>query len=188
MALTTLDANTALIVIDLQKGIVSLPAAHPIDGVVKQVGALAEAFRGHGLPVVLVNVAGGAPGRTEQSRPSLGAFPEGWTDLIPELNRQPQDHVVTKHTPGAFTNTGLEAHLRGLGVTQVVIVGVATSNGVEVTARQAYELGFNVTLATDAMTDMSSEAHDYSISNVFPRLGETGVSRDIIDLLATRNA
>jgi len=182
MTVTTLDPKTALIVIDLQKGIVSLPAAHPMDEVVKQVGALAEAFRAHGLSVVLVNVAGVAPGRTEQSR-APRAFPDGWTDLIPELNRQPQDHVVTKHTPGAFTNTGLEAHLRALGVTQVVIVGVATSNGVEVTARQAYELGFNVTLAIDAMTDLQAEAHAYSVTRVFPRIGETGATREIINLI-----
>jgi nicotinamidase-related amidase len=93
---------------------------------------------------------------------------------------------VTKRTPGAFTNTGLEAHLRGLGVTQVVIVGVATSNGVEVTARQAYELGFNVTLATDAMTDQQADAHAYSVTRVFPRIGETGSTQDIIDLLEKR--
>jgi nicotinamidase-related amidase len=179
---TALDAKAALIVVDLQKGIVSLPTVHPIDGVVKHVGALTEAFRGHGLPVVLVNVAGVAPGRTEQAR-GHREFPAGWTDLIPELNRQSQDHVVTKHTPGAFTNTGLEAHLRASGVTQVVIVGVATSNGVEVTARQAYELGFNVMLATDAMTDLVADAHAYSITRIFPRIGETGTTRQIIDLL-----
>ena len=182
MTVTTLDPKTALIVVDLQKGIVSRPIAHPMDGVVKHVGALADAFRGHNLPVVLVNVAGGAPGRTEQPRAHRD-LPPGWTDLIPELNRQPQDHVVTKHTPGAFTNTDLEAHLKALGVTQVVIVGVATSNGVEVTARQAYELGFNVTLATDAMTDARDGAHAHSITQVFPRIGETGATREIIDLL-----
>jgi nicotinamidase-related amidase len=180
--LTTLDPKTALIVIDLQKGIVSRPAVHPMDAVVKHAGALAEAFRGKGLPVVLVNVAGGAPGRTEQPRVRPDLQP-GWTDLIPELNQQPQDHVVTKHTPGAFTNTGLEAHLRALGVTQVVLAGIATSNGVEVTARQAYELGFNVTLATDAMTDLRADAHAYSLTRVFPRIGETGTTREIIDLL-----
>ena len=183
MTVTTLDPKTALIVVDLQKGIVSRPIVDPMDGVVKHAAALSEAFRGHGLPVVLVNVAGAAPGRTEQPRGGPRELPAGWTDLIPELNRQPQDHVVTKHTPGAFTNTGLEAHLKSLGVTQVVIVGVATSNGVEVTARQAYELGFNVTLAADAMTDLRADAHAYSITRVFPRIGETGATQDIIGLL-----
>lgn len=182
MTLTAIDPRTALIVVDLQKGIVALPTAQPIGEVVANAAALAGTFRRHGLPVVLVNVAGAVPGRTEVPR-TLKAFPPGWTDLIPELNRQPQDHVVTKHTPGAFTDTGLEDYLRVLGMTQVVVAGVATSNGVEVTARQAFELGFNVTLATDAMTDMRAEAHAYCLAQVFPRIGETGTTGEIINLL-----
>lgn len=182
MAVTTLDPKTALIVIDLQKGIVARAPADTIREVVAHAAALAEAFRRHSLPVVLVNVAGGAPGRAEQSR-QHGEFPAGWTDLVPELNRQPQDHTVTKHTWGAFTNTGLEEYLKKLGVTQVVIVGVSTSIGVESTARQAYECGFNVTLAVDAMADTNPDAHLNSITRIFPRLGETGTAQEIIDLL-----
>lgn len=183
MALTTLDPKTALIIVDLQKGIVGLPAIHAIGGIIERASALAEAFRERDLIVVLVNVSGGAPGRTEQPR-QTGSRPDGWTDLIPELNRQPGDIVVTKRTWGAFASTDLEVQLKARGVTQVVIAGVATGTGVEATARQAYEQGFNVTLALDAMTDTRGEAHDYSICNVFPRLGETGSSQEIIDLLA----
>ena len=73
----------------------------------KQAVALLDAFRRHRLPVVLVNVAGGAPGRTEQPR-HTGGFPADWADLVPELKQQPEDHLVTKHTWGAFTNTDLE--------------------------------------------------------------------------------
>jgi nicotinamidase-related amidase len=185
MPITTLDPKTALITIDLQKGIVGLPTAHPAGSVVQRAGQLAAAFRAAGLPVVLVNVAGGAPGRTEQSMAGR-QFPPDWTDLVPELNRQPSDHTITKRTWGAFTNTGLEKLLRELGVTQVVIAGIATSIGVESTARSAYELGFNVTLAVDCMTDMRPEAHDSSINFIFPRLGETGSTQQIIDLLANR--
>ena len=187
MAVTTLDQKTALIIIDLQKGIVSLPAVHPMAEVVKQACTLAEAFRGYGLPVVLVNVTGAPPGRNEQA-PRLPEFPSGWADLVAELQQQPGDHIVTKRTAGAFVNTYLEAWLKGQGVTQVVIAGVATSMGVEATARHARDLGFNVTLALDAMTDMSLDAHASSIANVFPRLGETGTTRDILDLLAKRSA
>jgi nicotinamidase-related amidase len=183
MTVTTLDPKTALVVIDLQKGIVGLPTAHPIEPVVERAVALVSAFRRHGLPIVLVNVAGGAPGRTEQSRPA-GQFPADWADLIPELDQQPQDHLVTKRTWGAFTGTDLEQHLKALGVTQVVLAGVATSIGVESTARHAYELGFNIALAIDAMTDLGLEAHDNSIARVFPRLGETGTAQEIIDRLA----
>jgi nicotinamidase-related amidase len=70
-----------------------------------------------------------------------------------------------------------------MGVTQVVVAGVATSIGVESTARQAHELGFNVTLATDAMTDLNADAHANSVTRIFPRLGETGTTTEILDLL-----
>jgi nicotinamidase-related amidase len=182
MAVTTLDAKTALIVIDLQNGIVALPTVHSTSEVIKHASALADAFRRHGLPVVLVNVTGGAPGRAEQAR-SLANLPAGWSDLIPELNQQPGDHTVTKRTWGAFTNTGLEQNLKKLGVTQVVIAGVSTSAGVESTARFAHECGFNVTLAIDAMTDMNPDAHANSVTRIFPRLGETGSTREIVALL-----
>ena len=146
-----------------------------------------DAFRQRDLPVVLVNVTGGAPGRTEQP-PRISTFPEGFSDLIPELDRRAGDIVVTKRTWGAFASTDLEAQLKAKGVTQVVVTGVATGTGVEATARQAYEQGFNVTLALDAMTDVRPEAHEYSLASVFPRLGETGSTQEILNLLATRSA
>lgn len=183
MALTTLDLKTALIVIDLQNGIVAFPTVHPIAEIIRSTVALADAFRRHGLPVVLVNVTGGAPGRNEQPMRSRGEMPANWADLIPELNRQPEDITVTKRSWGAFAGTGLEECLKKQGVTQVVIAGVATSIGVESTARQAYESGFNVTLAVDAMTDRDADAHTNSVSRIFPRLGETGTSQEIVAML-----
>ena len=164
-----------------------MPSIHPIGEVVARAGVLLGVFRERGLPVVLVNVAGRAPGRTEQPLHSNNLSSAGFTDLLPELNQQPDDITVTKRTWGAFATTDLTEKLRARGVTQVVVVGVATASGVEATARQAYELGFNVTLAVDAMTDTRAEAHDYSIKHVFPRIGETGSSEQIIALLQTRS-
>jgi nicotinamidase-related amidase len=187
MTVTALDPATALIVVDLQQGIVAYPTVHPTADIVRQAAALTDAFRRHGLPVVLVNVDAAAPGRTEQTR-APRAFPAGWTDLVPELNRQPDDHLVTKRTWGAFMNTDLAAHLGNRGVTQVVIAGVSTSSGVESTARQAYEHGFNVTLAIDAMTDMNADIHHNSVMRIFPKLGETGTTHEIIELLDQRKA
>jgi nicotinamidase-related amidase len=188
MPLTLLDPNTALIVIDLQKGLIDLQKAdgsfiHPIGEVVDRTRALIDLFHANNLPVVLVNVAGRAPGRTEQGPRGPISFSEGWTDLLPQLDRQPSDIVVTKRSWGAFATTDLEAQLKARAVTQVVLTGVATSTGVEATARQAYEQGFNVTLALDAMTDTREQAHHYSTTSVFPRLGETGSTQQIISLL-----
>jgi len=188
MPLTTLDPNSALIVVDLQKGIVSGTFIHPIGEIVDRTRALLDAFRANHLPVVLVNVAGRAPGRTEQGPRSNPSFSEGWTDLLPQLDQQPGDILVTKRSWGAFATTDIEGELKARGVTQVVVTGVATSVGVEATARQAYEQGFNVTLALDAMTDVREEAHEYSIRNVFPRLGETVSTQEIISMLGRRSS
>lgn len=187
MPISKLDPRIALIVIDLQKGILSIPSAHPIADVVKNARALTSAFRHCDLPVVLVNVVGVAPGRAEQGY-SGGALPPDFAELIPELHAQSQDHRISKKTWGAFTGTDLDDHLKAAGVTQVVICGVATSIGVESTARQAHELGLNVALAVDAMTDMSAQAHANSLERIFPRLGETGTAQEIIDLLPARAA
>ncbi|MDA8381658.1 MAG: isochorismatase family protein [Betaproteobacteria bacterium] len=182
MTISALDPTPALIVIDLQKGIAALPTAHPVSQIAQRAGALAAAFRRHQLPVVLVNVAGTAPGRTQQGR-RLDGFPADWTDLLPELGHAPQDLTVTKRTWGAFTHSDLAERLKALGVTQVVVCGVSTSIGVESTARQAYEIGFHVALAADAMTDTNPRAHANSLEAIFPRLGEIGSTQEIIALL-----
>jgi nicotinamidase-related amidase len=188
MPLTTLDPNIALIVIDLQKGIVSGNFIHPIDDIIDRTRALIDAFHAKSLPVVLVNVAGRPPGRTEQGLRGKLSFSAGWTDLLPQLDQQPGDISVTKRSWGAFATTDLETQLKSRGITQVVVTGVVTSGGVEATARQAYEQGFHVTLALDAMTDLRAEAHDYSINSVFPRVGETGSTEEVISLLEKRSS
>jgi nicotinamidase-related amidase len=158
MPLTKLDATAALIVIDLQKGIVGLSTVHPIGEIVSRAAQIACAFREQGLPVVLANVSGRAPGRTDAGVPKLSSPPDG-TELVPELDQQPSDYLVTKQRAGAFSGTSLDENLCQRGVTQVFLTGVATSLGVELTARSAYDLGYNVVLVVDAMTDRDADAH-----------------------------
>jgi nicotinamidase-related amidase len=182
MAITPLDQTPALIVVDLQKGIAGLPSIHPIEQVVGNSARLAAAFRERELPVVLVNVTGGAPGRTENPARSR-SFPADFAELLPELDRQPTDVLISKQRWGAFTGTALHDTLQELGVTQVVLTGVATHIGVESTARSAAELGYNVVLVTDAMTANDADAHVNSVERIFPRLGERGTTQDVLDLL-----
>jgi nicotinamidase-related amidase len=188
MALTVIDATPALVVIDLQKGIVAAHTDSRTAAAVKQATHLSTEFRRHGLPVVLVNVTGRAPGRTEAQRPgSSTTLPSGWADLIDELHVQPADHLITKRRRSAFHDTGLDTLLRDLGVTQTVLAGIATSSGVESTARSASDYGYHVVLATDAMSDPDAEAHRHCVERVFPKLGETATATEIIDMIeATR--
>jgi nicotinamidase-related amidase len=184
MPLTKLDTNPALVVIDLQKGIAGLPTVHPAGEIIGRAAQLARAFRGRGLPVVLVNVTGRAPGRTEAGSPKF-SFPPDWTELVPELEQHTDDYTVTKQRVGAFIGTDLDEYLRRRGVTQVFLAGISTSAGVESTARSAYDLGYNVVLVTDAMTDRDADAHRHSVEKIFPRLGETDTTAKVLQLLSS---
>ena len=182
MPLTKLDTTAALVVIDLQKGIVGLPTVHPASDIIGRTAQLARAFRERGLPVVLVNVTGRAPGRTDAGAPKF-SFPADWSELVPELQQHPEDHLVSKQRWGAFIGTSLDDYLRQRGVTQVFVTGVATSAGVESTARSAYDYGYHVVLVVDAMTDRSEEAHRHSVEKIFPRLGESDTTDNVLKLL-----
>ena len=187
MTLTTIDLRPALVVIDLQKGFMSRPTVHPIEEIVQRAARLADGFRDKGLPVVLVNVTGMAPGRTDADRldeeDEDDDEPADWAGLVAELKPRPDDVLITKQRWGAFHGTTLHERLRQLGVTQVVLAGIRTSVGVETTARAAYEHGYHVVLATDAMTDGDADAHHNSVERIFPNLGETTTTDDVLDLL-----
>jgi nicotinamidase-related amidase len=182
MPVTTLDTTAALIVIDLQKGIVVLPTAHPTTEIVNRSAQLARAFRERGLPVVLVNVTAPAPGRTDFG-PRKFSFPDDWTELVPELEQQADDYLVSKQRVGAFIGTSLDDILRSRGVTQVFLTGVATGSGVESTGRSAFDHGYNVVFVVDAMTDMNGDIHRHCVERAFPKLGETGTTESVLRLL-----
>jgi nicotinamidase-related amidase len=188
MPVSTIDPKTALVVVDLQKGLLGAPTTPlPMDEVVRQAARLARAFRTHGLPVVLVNVEGGAPGRTEAGGHSGAQRPADWSELADGLDAQPDDIRITKQRWNAFHQTALHDALSQLGVTQAVVCGVATSVGVEGTARGAYDNGYHVVLALDAMSDVDAATHTNSVERIFPRLGETAAVDRIIELLKERN-
>lgn len=183
MPLTKRDTTAALIIIDLQKGIVGLPTAHPTAEIVGRVTQLTRAHRKRGLPVVFVNVTDVAPGRTD-ARPRKFEFPPDWTVLVAELEQHPDDHLVTKQRVGAFLGTSLHDSLRQRGVTEVFLTGIATSAGVEATARNAYDLSYNVVVVVDAMTDRGAEAHRHSVGKIFPRPGDTDKTDNLLKAIA----
>ncbi len=183
----TLSASaTALILIDLQRGIVSVPV-EPRTGeaVVEAASALAVRFRGASAPVVLVNVgfspdfgdALKAPVDLPLPIPEEG-LPADWSTLVDGL-AQSTDLRITKRQWNAYYGTELDLQLRRRGVTTVVIAGIATNIGVESTARAAYEHGYAVVLAEDACAGLSAEMHAFAFENIFPLLGRTTCSAEI---------
>ncbi|WP_067824918.1 hydrolase [Nocardia inohanensis] len=189
-----LDPHTALVIIDLQNGIVAAPATpHSTEEVITRSAALARAFRARNLPVFPVRVsfapdgADAAPGRTEH--PLTTTPPPGWDDYVPALDLHPTDLPITKHQWGAFYGTDLDLQLRRRTITTIVLTGIATSIGVESTARAAHEHGYTVIIPTDAVSDRDPASHHHSTTKIFPRLGLTTTTTQLLaELAATPTA
>ena len=179
--------RTALVIIDLQKGIVARELApYNAEQVVNNSKELARRFRDAGAIVVMVNVAF-SPDRkdalTQEVDLSMpvpaNCFPVDFSDLVDGLAND-GDIRITKHQWGAFYGTELDLQLRRRGIKTIVLTGIATNMGVESTARQAWEYGYNLVIAEDAMTSLSTEMHEFSIKNILPRLGRVLKTADII--------
>jgi nicotinamidase-related amidase len=195
MPVTTVDERVALVLIDLQHGIIDLARRGGVAtaATIATAARLAEAFRGRNLPVILVRVAFSADradaprNRTTVPR-SFGDPPANWTEIVPELKPAPTDLLVTKRQPGAFHGTDLDVQLRRRGITNIVLGGISTSAGVEGTARVAFDHGYNVTFASDAMVDLDPACHTWSVEKVFPKLGEVDTTAAIVGMLDQRTA
>jgi nicotinamidase-related amidase len=171
-------ATTALVAIDLQHGIVAMKTApYESADVVKRTKLIADALRARGGTVVLVRVHNSADGRdalaplTDTPAPVSAVRAPNWSQLVPELGVQDGDIVITKRQWGAFYGTDLELHLRRRGIRTIIMTGIATHIGVESTARDAYERGFDQIFVEDATSSPNEEAHKASFKLIFPRIG-----------------
>ena len=183
-------SSTALVLIDLQNGIVGMKLA-PRSGeqVVAGATGLATRFRAAGGLVVLVRVAfaddlADAPRQPVDQPLALppGGIPPGWSTLVDGLHA-PGDIVITKRHWGAFHGTELDLQLRRRGIGSIVLGGIATNFGVESTARSAWEHGYAVILAEDVCSSPSAELHAMAVAHVFPRIARV-VQSDTIEFTA----
>ena len=108
---------------------------------------------------------------------------ESTYQISDKVNADKNDIYITKHTWNAFFETELNNELKKRSITNIILAGISTSIGVEGTARAASELGYNIAFATDAMADRVESAHHHSIEIIFPRLGERGTTKEIIEIL-----
>ena len=184
-------ATTALIVIDLQRGIVGRQAApHSASEVVERCAKLADAFRERNALVVLVHVA--FADERERLKPDAdspapsGPLPPDWSDFVPEIGPRDGDIIITKRQWGAFYGTALELQLRRRGIRTLVYGGIATNFGVESTARDAYERGFEQVFVEDAMSGLTADAHHFAITTIFPRMGRVRSPDDVLAAIRAR--
>ncbi|SDO25163.1 Nicotinamidase-related amidase [Paenibacillus sp. yr247] len=186
-----LDAEkTALVVIDLQNGIVGLGgqlAPNSAQQVVGQASRLVEAFTNKGAFVVLVRVST-LDGKDwlhpkTDAAPHAMQWPEGWDNLIPELEGFLNAHVVTKRQWGAFFGTDLDLQLRRRGIDTIVLCGISTSIGVDTTATEAFQHGYHQVFVEDAMTATAKEEHEYVVKTKFPRMGKIRTTEEVVSML-----
>ncbi len=90
---------------------------------------------------------------------------------------------MTKRQWGAFYGTDLELQLRRRGIDTIILCGISTNIGVESTARNAWELGFNLVIAEDACSAASAEQHQSSMTHIFPRIGRVRSTEEILTAL-----
>ncbi|HEX5284669.1 MAG TPA: isochorismatase family protein [Bryocella sp.] len=185
--LTLEPKKTALVLIDLQGAIVTRDTApyKPFD-VITRAAKLADAVRTAGGLVVYVHVLIGEVAHRitdEQRAPMPAQLPPGATEIVPEAGRQPGDILIAKRQWGAFEGTSLDQHLRRKGIDTLIMGGIATNMGVESTARAAQDIGYQLVFAEDAMTSMTAEMHEFSVKNIFPRMGRVRSTEQIITAL-----
>lgn len=183
--------KTALVVIDLQKGIAGMPTApHSAADVIRRTAQIAQRLREAGGFVVLVHVGPSPDGKdalspiTDSAPMRSGDLPAGWDEFVPEMEPKEGDHVVRKRQWGAFYGTDLDLQLRRRGIDTIILTGIATNIGVESTARSAYEHGYQQIFVEDACSDLSEEAHVFSVNHVFARIGRVRSTEDVLDALS----
>lgn len=179
--------RTALVVIDLQNGIVNMDrklSPHTSLEVIQNASRLVDVFTEKGAFVVLVRVS--TTDGKDMPKPSVDMktnpiqFPEGWDDYIPEISAGKKFYGITKRQWGAFYGTDLDLQLRRRGIDTIVLCGVSTGIGVDTTAREAYQHGYNQIFVEDAMTAGTKEEHDYVCKHIFPRIGKVRRSEEVV--------
>ena len=182
--------KSAIVVIDLQRGITAMPTEpYSSDVVIKNTSKILSAVRGKKIPVFLVRVSP-SPDFKDFLKPicetsfPVRDFDPSWSEYVPELDVHESDFLITKHQWGAFYGTELDLQLRRRNIDTILLCGIATNFGVESTARFAYEFGYNQIFVEDAMAARSKDQHEASMQFIFPRLGLIRKTDEVLEALS----
>ncbi len=182
--------RTALVVIDLQRGIVGRGSApHAGLDVVARANSVAAALRKAGGTVVWLHVTPSPDEKdalmplTDAPAVTPGQRPADWADLVPEVDRRPEDLFITKRQWGAFYGTELDLQLRRRGIDTIILCGISTNIGVESTARDAFERGYNQVFVEDATAARTTEEHESTMTVTFPRIGRVRSTTQVLEAL-----
>ncbi|MDR3434480.1 MAG: hydrolase [Rouxiella aceris] len=182
--------TTALVLIDLQKGILPFAGGpHSAQQVLDNASELKARFNQLGAPVFMVRVGWSATFDEALKQPvdissGGGSLPADWWEFPEQLKVSDQDLLVVKRQWGAFYGTDLELQLRRRGIKSIVLAGISTNIGVESTARNAWELGFELVFAEDACSAHNNDHHQSSMQFIFPRIGRVRSTAEVLAAIA----
>jgi len=184
--------ETALIMIDLQKGI-AYPTRqtqpYSIDHLLKQNQLLCNKLKNTDALIVFVHVDNYGP---EILQPITDAptiiptIPPGFSDFVLEQAYDASFNNVIhvkKHNWGAFYQTDLDAQLRRRGIKNIILTGIATTIGVDTTAREAYQHHYNLICVEDAMTDMDGQYHKDTVEKTFTKIARIKTTDQVLEML-----
>lgn len=169
--------KTALVLIDLQKGILSMETQpNSTDFVVENAVKMIKQFRKNDGFIAFVRVKfydgrdALSPRLAEQPLP--GKPRKDFSDFPTAFNVTDDDYIVNKRGFSAFFGTDLDLQLRRRGIENIILGGISTHIGVDTTARDAYQYGYEQYFVTDMMSAPRIELHNFSIDNSFPIMGK----------------
>lgn len=144
-----MNKNTALLVIDVQVGIVEGFHAYRGSEVIEQINSLLAKARAAKMPIIYVQHDG------EAGHP-LEVGSEGW-QIHPEIKPHPEDLIIRKRASDSFFETTLRRDLEARGIKHLIVTGCMTEYCVDTTARRAVSMGYDVTLVSDAHTTIDNK-------------------------------
>lgn len=185
MTASSSTVRTALLVMDVQRGIVER-YGNPQDFLGRLARVIATA-RTAGIPVIYVTVRfrEGYPEVSPRNRSfsalaTAGNFVEGTsaTEIHSAVEPEAGDVVVTKRRVGAFSGSDLEVVLRSQDIETLVLTGIATSGVVLSTVRAAADMDYRIVVLSDCILDRDEEVHRVLTTKVFPRQAEVLTAED----------
>lgn len=191
----TLDPRTcALVIIDLQQGIMAMPVApHAPEAVAERAARLAAHLTQAGGLVVAVRVGFASDYADKLNQPvdmpmavPPGGLPQDWALLTPAITALDAPVQITKHSWSAFYGTELDLQLRRRGITTVIVCGIASNSGVESTARDAWHHNYAVVVAEDACSGLGEDTHRFTMEKVMPRIARVRSTQALIEALPIR--
>lgn len=180
--------KTALLIIDLQKGILEMPTQpHSTQEILKNAHKLVSTFRQQDAFIAFIRVQF-HDGKDKlhpnamKELPGKDAAPE-FSQFAELLDLTDSDYIVNKRGFSGFFGTDLDLQLRRRGIENLVLCGISTHAAVDSTARDAYQYAYNQFFITDAMGAATRELHNFPIDNIFPLMGQTLSTEEFLQLI-----